>query len=68
VSIDLDSSVRRGVERDADLFGSRAEAEHRYRARYAAGRRLYLADSCPVDAADVVVVNDEARPLLLVRR
>jgi uridine kinase len=68
VSIDLDESVRRGVDRDADLFGSGADAERRYRTRSAAGQRLYLAESRPVATADVVVVNDDpARPRLLVR-
>jgi uridine kinase len=68
VSIDLDESVRRGVDRDADLVGSRADAERRYRTRYAAGQRLYLAESRPVETPERVVVDDDpAGPRLLVR-
>src|SRR5919204_1789518 len=47
------------------LFGSREEAERRYRRRYQPGQRLYFAEARPVEAADVVVVNDDpARPAL----
>lgn len=67
VSVDLDESMRRGIDRDADLFGSHAAAERRYRARYAAAQRLYFEESGPIEKADVVVINDDpARPRLLV--
>lgn len=66
VAVDLEECVRRGVARDAELFGSRTQAEHRYRARYLPGQRLYFAAARPAERADVVVVNDDpARPRLL---
>jgi uridine kinase len=61
--------VRRGVARDADLLGSQAEAEPRYRNRYVAGQRVYFAAARPDEHADVIVVNDDpARPRLLISR
>ena len=68
VSAGFDETLRRALERDAALFGSRAEVERRYRARYIPGQRLYFSRGRPEDAADVVVVNDDAsRPVLLDR-
>jgi uridine kinase len=69
VAVDLEECVRRGVARDADLFGSPAETERRYRDRYVAGQRLYFAAVRPDELADAVVVNDDpARPRLLISR
>ena len=63
VSVEPDEALRRALERDTAVFGSRAEAERRYRLRYQPGQRLYFAEARPLDAADVVVVNDDpARP------
>jgi uridine kinase len=69
VSAGLDETLRRALERDAALFGSRAEIERRYRARYIPGQRLYFARCRPEEAADLVVVNDDpSRPVLVDRR
>ena len=59
VSVEPEEALRRALERDAALFGSREEAERRYRLRYQPGQRLYFAEARPLDAADVVVVNDD---------
>jgi uridine kinase len=65
VSVEPDEALRRALERDTPVFGSREEAERRYRARYQPGQRLYFAEARPMDAADVVVVNnDPARPAI----
>jgi uridine kinase len=65
VSVEPDEALRRALERDTTLFGSREEAERRYRLRYQPGQRLYFAEARPLDAADIVVVNDDpARPAL----
>jgi uridine kinase len=65
VSVEPEEALRRALERDTPAFGSREEAERRYRLRYQPGQRLYFADARPVDAADVVVVNDDpARPAI----
>ncbi len=47
-------------------FGSAAEVEHRYRARYLPGQALYRAEADPERAADVLVDNrDPPRPRML---
>ena len=69
VSVGFDETLRRALERDVALLGSRAEVERRYRARYIPGQRLYVARCRPAEAADVVVVNDDpSHPVLLDRR
>ncbi len=65
VSVGFDETLRRALERDVQLFGSREEVERRYRSRYIPGQRLYFAAAHPREAADLVVYNDDpARPLL----
>ena len=65
VSVEPDEALQRALERDAALFGSREEAERRYRLRYQPGQRLYFAEAQPVEAADVVVLNDDpVRPAI----
>ena len=60
VDVDLEESVRRGVERDG-------APEELYRTRYAAGQRIYREQVRPHDRADAVLLNDDpARPDLLV--
>jgi uridine kinase len=68
VSVGFDETLRRALERDVQLFGSREEVERRYRNRYIPGQRLYFAAVRPTEVADLVVYNDDpARPSLLVR-
>jgi uridine kinase len=68
VSIGFEEVLRRALERDAALLGSRAEVERRYRVRYIPAQQLYYAAASPAETADVVVHNDEpARPALEVR-
>jgi uridine kinase len=68
VAIRFDEVLRRALERDAALLGSRAEVERRYRMRYIPGQQLYYAAASPAETADVVVHNDDpARPALEVR-
>jgi uridine kinase len=65
VSVEPDEALRRALERDTPVFGSREKAERRYLARYQPGQRLYFAEAWPLDVADVVVVNDDpAGPLI----
>jgi len=65
VSAGFDEIVRRATARDA---GSPDEVERRYRARYIPGQRLYFAEAHPLDAADLVVENDDpVRPVLRAR-
>ncbi len=63
VSVTPEETLRRALERDAVLFGSREEVERRYRSRYLPAQQLYHADARPLDNADIVVDNDDpARP------
>jgi uridine kinase len=65
VSVEPDEALRRALERDTPVFGSREEAKRRYRLRYQPGQRLYFADARPVEAADVVVLNDDPARLAI---
>ncbi len=68
VRVEPGESLRRALERDVELFGSREEVERRYRTRYLPGQRIYLDEVRPLAAADLVVVNDEpAAPELSAR-
>lgn len=61
-----DESLRRGIDRDAELFGSKADAQRRYARRYLPAQTLYRAEADPEHAADVVVDNNEpANPVVL---
>jgi uridine kinase len=69
VSVGFEEVLRRALERDEARFGSREEVERRYRARYIPGQELYFAAARPLEAADVVVSNDDpAEPLLCAER
>lgn len=66
LSVSADESLRRGVDRDAELFGSEPEAQRRYATRYLPAQTLYRAQVDPERAADVVVDNAEpANPVVL---
>lgn len=65
VAADFEETLRRALARDEALFGSRDEVERRYRTRYIPGQNLYFADATPLEAADVVINNDDVdRPRL----
>lgn len=65
VAVSFDEVLRRALERDVPLLGSRDEVEGRYRARYLPGQRLYVRQARPEEAADIVVRNDDpAAPVL----
>lgn len=65
VAVGFEEVLRRALDRDVALFGSRDEVERRYRRKYIPGQRLYYAAARPTETADVVVYNDDpARPLL----
>ncbi len=53
VHVELEESIRRGVERDG------AAREELYRRRYAPGQRLYLHAVRPAELADVILDNSD---------
>jgi uridine kinase len=65
VAVGFEEVLRRALERDATLLGSRAEVERRYRSRYIPGQQLYYAAARPAETAHLVVHNDDPeRPTL----
>ena len=65
VAVSFDETLRRALDRDVGLLGSREEVERRYRDRYVPGQLLYFAEVAPRELADVVVRNDDpAAPVL----
>jgi uridine kinase len=68
VAVEPEETLRRALERDVELFGSREEVERRYLTRYLPGQQLYLREARPLDHADFVVANDDpTRPRLSAR-
>jgi uridine kinase len=55
LSVDPQTSVRRGAERDQDWAGSEAEAVHRH--RYLPAERLYIDEVGPLQLADLIIDN-----------
>ncbi len=65
LEIDTELSVRRGIERDADMEGAR-ESETLHRDRYLAGELLYIDEVDPRSLVEVVIDNtDFERPRLV---
>jgi len=59
VEIGFDTSLARGIARDAGPMGGEAAARERYLRRYIPGQRLYFEAARPVELADVIVQNDD---------
>ncbi len=60
--------IRRARVRDGAVYGSPADAERRFRARYLPSQRHYRDTVRPAELADVVLDNDDpSRPGLLIR-
>jgi len=66
VDAGFDTTLRRALSRDIDLFGSREGVRRRYETRYIPGETIYLQVARPRQIADVVLENDDPmRPRLL---
>jgi uridine kinase len=66
VDIAPELSVRRGMERDAEMIGDRTEAEALHRDRYLAGEQLYIREVDPKSFVEVIVDNtDFERPRIV---
>jgi uridine kinase len=64
-----DETIARALRRDLALFGSEEVVVERYRRRYLPGQALYRREARPLDAAHLVVDNeDPAAPTILSRR
>lgn len=60
-------TLRRAATRDLELFGSTAEIEWRYTARYLPGQELYRREADPETNADVVIDNDRVDAPSIIR-
>jgi uridine kinase len=67
VACDFEVTRARGVHRDAELFGSHAEAENRYHQRYIPGQQRYFTEAHPLDKADIVIDNNILEEPLFIR-
>jgi uridine kinase len=66
VEIDAELSIRRGIERDAEMSGSAEEAEALHRDRYLVGELLYIDEVDPRSFVEVILDNtDFDNPQLL---
>lgn len=62
-----DESLRRALDRDLPLFGSADVIEERYRRRYLPAQELYRRTARPLEAATVVIDNEDPDHPVLVR-
>jgi len=68
LDVDPQTALRRGVSRDAEAEGI-DEATRLHRDRYQPAEKIYLAEVCPQDLADVIIDNrDLANPRILRHR
>jgi uridine kinase len=59
-------AIGRGVDRDADMIGSQADAAQLHRERYERSEAIYIAEADPLGFAHIIVDNsDFAAPRLL---
>lgn len=54
-----ETTLRRALTRDLDLFGTAEEIRRRYLGRYLPGQALYQAEAAPEDTAHIVIGNDD---------
>ena len=59
VRAEFSTTIRRALDRDAELFGSNEEALRRYNQRYVPGQEIYLSRVQPEDLATAVFDNDD---------
>lgn len=69
VDTGFETTLKRALTRDVELFGSPEAVRERYTERYIPGERLYLDQVRPRELAEVVIENDDpAEPGLVWRR
>ncbi|MGZ6885211.1 MAG: hypothetical protein ACXVJA_03275 [Acidimicrobiia bacterium] len=68
LDVDPEESIRRGVERDAEMDGGAAASETLHRDRYLASELVYLREVDPRSRAQVIVDNNDVRRPRVVRR
>jgi len=61
-----ETTLRRALARDLELFGSDGETRRRYLGRYLPGQALYRAEAAPEEKAHIVIGNDDpAQPVII---
>jgi uridine kinase len=66
VEADFEITLTRAEQRDGILFGSVEEVRRRYEQRYIPGQKLYYAECCPKEGADVVIDNNDPRKPVII--
>ena len=59
VDIKYQTSIKRALKRDLDLFGDKKEILRKYQERYIPGQRIYFESEKPYAKADIVINNDD---------
>ncbi len=68
ITVASEEIIRRARIRDAEAYGSPADAERRFRARYLPSQEYYRGTVRPAELADIVLENDDpSQPRVLVR-
>jgi uridine kinase len=62
-----ESTLRRALARDLELFGSAEETRRRYLGRYLPGQALYRAEAAPEEHAHIVIGNDDPGEPVIIR-
>lgn len=62
-----ETTLRRALARDLDLFGSAGETQRRYLGRYLPGQALYRAEAAPEEHAHIVIGNDDPAGPAIIR-
>lgn len=57
LDVGADLALRRGVERDAVMYGDAAATEALHRDRYHSAEAIYIREADPVARADIVIDN-----------
>ena len=66
LDVDPDESLRRGLGRDLELFGSAENVRRRYSHRYLPGQALYRRHARPTDVCDILLdMNTPTQPVVL---
>ena len=59
IDADFTTTMKRGIARDEEIFGSTQKATQRYRERYVPGQKLYHQEARPLDRADIIIDNNQ---------
>ena len=68
LDVDFEESLKRGINRDAEILGSKVVAALRYQKRYIPGQKIYFGEAHPLDKADILIDNCKLETPKLLKR